>query len=322
MGLFKYIKNSIKKVYDKYETKEFQFVATIFSIISTIVMTYLTIIMSIANDRMAEANDRMAASNDRMSISGDNTFILARYQHTTALCNRFNETYNDTKNLDRYEYKIWEENNIDYEIDSVVRQHSPTRNTTHNRYQSVKDFWTVRDSTKMDEAFVDRRIHRLMNNSFLNQILQYCEEAKILHQKKLLDVDAFENDFAGTFYRLKHAEYPTITEYIDHVRKMSKRTDKEQIWDGYYYCIDNIISQFYQIGDSGKITRINVTEGDSVRKGDVLLSYKVASTGESKDLKSYHNGRIEKIYVNKRDINTTVFNKNKIVFRISQKDYF
>ena len=175
------IKSKIKILYERYDTKDIQFVTGIISVLSTLVMTYLTIIMSVANARMAEANDRMAESNDRMSVSGDHSFVLARYQHTFALCQRFNESYEDCGNIDRLEYKMWEENNSDYSLNVNINE------AVHEKALKIKDRWAIADSAKLDE-YVQKRIDYLMDNSFFQQMLSYFEEAEILHKKQLLDV--------------------------------------------------------------------------------------------------------------------------------------
>lgn len=304
------IKEKIKQWYRKYDTKDIQFISVLFSILSTVVMTYLTIIMSIANDRMAEANDRMAESNDKMSISGDQSFILARYQHTFALCQRFDETYGDIKNIEHFEYKIWEENDTDYEIS--VNKNDPMYDT----FRHIKERWAVRDSTNGREI-LDERISFLMNNNFFQQILQYFEEAKILHKKQLLDVDAFENDFVGVLYRLQNTTCPTIDEYIQHVRSLSTRINKDKIWDGYYYCLQNVITQNYRIPRTGKINKIYVTPDKKVRKGDVLLVYTPIDSDKNEFIISDHNGEIVDLYIQEG----MVSDSNSVLLRISQKDY-
>ncbi len=309
LNIVTYIRTRIKVLYDKYDTKEMQFISTLFSVLSTVVMTYLTVMMSIANDRMAEANDRMADSNDMMSISENQAFVLARYQHTFALCQRFGETYEDVENIERYEYKIWEENDPEYEFNP--------NNKNFQDYRQIKERWAVTDSTGM-EAIQNERLQYLRNNSFFQQVLQYFEEAKILHKKKLLDVDAFENDLMGVMYRLHRTQYPSIDEYIQYIRSCSSRINKSEIWDGYYYCAQNIMSQYYHLPQSGTIVKMFVTEGDKVKVGDKLLSYKLSGSDKEEILTAGQNGEIMALYVSpgeECDIKT-------FLLRISQRDYF
>lgn len=307
-NIIKSIRLKIKTLYNRYDTKDIHLISAIFSILSTLVMTYLTVLMSIANNRMAEANDRMAESNDKMSISEDQSFVLARYQHTFALCQRFDETYGNIKNIDRYEYKIWEENNPEYEINVGERKYQD--------YLQVKNRWIISDSTRMDEI-TQERIHHLMGNRFFQQILQYFEETKILHKKQLLDVDAFENDFVGVLYRLQNTQYPTIDQYIQHVRSLSKRVNKNNIWDGYYYCIQNIMTQNYNLPESGTIIKVFVQPRQKVKAGDVLVSYKPADADQEEVVTSKHNGEIVDVYIS----SGTECGMNTILLRISQKDY-
>lgn len=303
------ILEKFRTIYSRYNTKDIQFISAVFSVLSTIVMTYLTIIMSIANERMAEANDRMAESNDRMSISGDQSFILARYQHTLALCQRFNETYGETQNINYYEYKIWEENDIDYQIDAK-------RGPLYRTRQQIRDRWVVPDSAELNQL-THERIHYLMNNDFFQQLLQFFEEAKILHKKQLLDVDAFENDFVGVLYRLQNTKYPTIDEFIQHVRSLSNRINRDKIWDGYYYCIQHVITQNYVMPQHGTIRKIYVSYGDNVRVGTVLLSYKPMGSDDEEKIVSTHNGEIVDCYINEG----MVCDEKKVLLRISQRNY-
>lgn len=307
--IIRLLKSKIRLLYDKYDTKDIQFVTGIFSVLSTLVMTYLTIIMSIANARMAEANDRMAESNDRMSVSGDHSFVLARYQHTFALCQRFNESYEDSGNIDRLEYKMWEENNLDYSLN--------INEAVYEKSLKIKDRWAVADSARLEE-YVQKRIGYLMDNSFFQQMLSYFEEAKILHKKQLLDVDAFENDFVGILFRLSTTQYPTIDQYIQYVRSLSKRINKNTIWDGYYYCLNNIITRNYMLPRAGKICKVYVSSEDKVKTGDIILSYRPIGSDKEELIICGQNGVIVDLFVKEDE----EYNAETIAFRVSQRDYY
>ncbi len=309
-NIFSTIKSKLRLLYSRYDTKDVQFVSAVFSVLSTLAMTYLTVLMSIANSRMAEANDRMAEANDRMSYTENQAFVLARYQHTLDLCQKFRQVYDDVEAFDRHEFKIWEYNDPEYSVE--LKKSNPQ----YKDLEQIRHRWRIADSTNMDEV-LESRIHYLMKNQYLQQMLLYFEEAKILHKKQLLDLDAFYNDFNGIVTRLKKTQYPSVGQYISHIRSASKRADRNLIWDGYYYCVDNIFPKDYHLPQNGTVTRIHKHVGDKIEPGDIMLSFKAIGNSREENLVSRDSGEINGLFATEGMICDTT----AVILKISQKDY-
>ena len=82
------------------------------------------------------------------------------------------------------------------------------------------------------------RINELCNNPEAAKLFNIFEDAKVLHQKGLLDVEYFINFVYSQIRRMEKASDPTIDTFIKTKRMQN---NNPYIYDGYYYCRDVIL---------------------------------------------------------------------------------
>ena len=85
------------------------------------------------------------------------------------------------------------------------------------------------------------QIKELNNNPNVAKLFNFFEDAKILHQKGLLDVEYFINFFYNSIRKLEKTSNPTLDTFIE-----TKRIQNNNpfIYDGYYYCRDEILNLY------------------------------------------------------------------------------
>ena len=85
------------------------------------------------------------------------------------------------------------------------------------------------------------QINELQNNPEVTKLFNLFEDAKVLHQKGLLDAEYFINYLWGTFRKLEKTSNPTVDTFIETLRTQS---NNPTIYDGYYYCRDKILNLY------------------------------------------------------------------------------
>lgn len=87
----------------------------------------------------------------------------------------------------------------------------------------------------------NERINELCNTPEAGKLFNFFEDAKVLHQKGLLDIEYFINFFYGPLRRLEKTSNPTVDTIIETTRI---RYNNPYIYDGYYYCRDEILNLY------------------------------------------------------------------------------
>ena len=85
------------------------------------------------------------------------------------------------------------------------------------------------------------RINELCNNPEVSKLFNVFEDAKVLHQKGLLDAEYFINYLYPQFIQLEKASNPTVDTFIKTIRTQD---NNPTIFDGYYYCRDEILNLY------------------------------------------------------------------------------
>lgn len=202
---------------------------------------------------------------------------MEKYRQTFQLCEKFNSMYryydkSDTMIID---FKIWDKTPLTT-IDSACCD-------VKNRIN------------KWDNLSYEDKIIRLKSNIKLQQILGFFEDAKLLHRKKLLDREYFDNYFTMEIKRLQAAD-PSIENYINAVKT------REDIWDGYRYCCDNILTELIEIpdvADSVKIVKIYKKRNrQRVKKLEPIVKIRFAD-GRDTVLSANRDGKVYRVKVKK-----------------------
>jgi len=85
------------------------------------------------------------------------------------------------------------------------------------------------------------KINELCNNHEVSKLFNFFEDAKVLHQKGLLDVEYFINFIYSSFRKLEKTSNPTIDIIVETTRI---KNNNPYIYDGYYYCRDEILNLY------------------------------------------------------------------------------
>jgi hypothetical protein len=118
----------------------------------------------------------------------------------------------------------------------------------------------MNDSLKMKNLISNMEVHR---------ILQYFEDAKMMHKAEYLDEGYFYNFFITTVRRLTETKNPTFIEYIDKKRNYNTDSVNVFLWDGFDFCLFNIfIPQTEKEGDTTTLNRLIQYWDDNFEKYD------------------------------------------------------
>jgi len=144
-------------------------------------------------------------------------FEIEKIKQTMSLCKEFFSwyTYNrdeTTSNVSLQNLKIWEGS-----LQDTV----------------LKNNWLHLSDTE--------QINKLHNNPEVGKLFNFFEDAKVLHQKGLLDAEYFINYLWGTFKKLEKTSNPTVDAFIKTLRIQQ---NNPTIYDGYYYCRDEILNLY------------------------------------------------------------------------------
>lgn len=257
--------------------KMMQIVNTVVSTISAIVMVFLTLLIWKTNNRVAAINEH--------------ALNMEKYRQTIKLCNEFN---------DWYRYKKISHQSTDLPADSIMLAFRIwEKNVVMKSDPAIAPI-----EKKMKEADSSQRMAFMTENLALQRILGYFEDAMMLHKKGLLDRDYFDDFFSSMVNRLEKTSEPSIHDYI---RSMCTKTGRNDIWSGYAYCRDKILTENLTIPASvpmGVIKDMKYRKGDRVKvtgkKGPVAILLQTQSKIDT--LRPVRSGTVSGVHVKKGDI--------------------
>ena len=201
------------------------------------------------------------------------SYNLEKYRQTITLCQDFNDWYRYCKsNAELCRIKIWLGDFSNLELTDSVE-------------------WMRAKWNGMSDA---ERFDDLKKNPAMVRLLGYFEDAWMLHSKELLDLDYFDNFFGNLVHNMERTKSPYIMDYISSACNSCCRED---IWCGYKYCRDNLITQAITAPCTGHVTMLKIRKGKMIRDTSEAVVYIRDSTDSLYVLRPNWNGRVEKVSI-------------------------
>lgn len=214
-------------------------------------------------------------------------YEMEKYRQTISLCQEFNDwyRYNNKADAELNTVKIWLDDVHNLDVTHSVRL--------------LKEDWDGLDGTE--------KLNKLKNSAAMQRLLGYFEDAKMLHKKGLLDLDYFDNFFGNLVHKMERTKSPYVMSYIENLCNSSNRED---IWDGYVYCRNYLITQDITAPCRGLVTDLKIRKGQMIEDTSVIISIRDCN-GKSHELRPAWKGRVEEVLVEKDSVKA-----NKILVKI------
>ncbi|MDR2410967.1 MAG: hypothetical protein LBE13_23045 [Bacteroidales bacterium] len=175
---------------------------------------------------------------------------MEKHRQTLSLCKEYRDWFVYENNLTKtdsllYELKIWEGSIID---------------------QNKRNEWI-----KMSDTV---QLEKILKNVSVRKLFSFFEDAMILHQKELLDDDYFYNFFYNPFRRLEKTNQPNVDKYITSMRTIY---NDSLIYEGYYYCRDEILFLYEELNKNQKNAVEYVKKHEKITKEEYQNINKISS---------------------------------------------